>query len=208
MDYTIQTIVCGAYQENAYLVCPEGGDTAALIDPGDDLPALRRAVAASGRKLGGILLTHGHFDHMLSARALQMESGAAVYVHPADAKMLADRNLSVYDAQGGAPALSGGARGRGPRRGDRNLRPALFRIAHARPHARRRMLLRRGGGALFSGDTLFCAGFGRFDLPGGSARELRASLTRLFALPDETRVLPGHGCETSHRPPERGRYRL
>lgn len=207
MDYTIQTIVCGAYQENAYLVCPEGGDTAALIDPGDDLPALRRAVAASGRKLGGILLTHGHFDHMLSARALQMESGAAVYVHPADAKMLADRNLSVYDAQAARQPFPEGLEGADPG-AEIEICGLRFSVLHTPGHTPGGVCYYdAAGGALFSGDTLFCAGFGRFDLPGGSARELRASLTRLFALPDETRVLPGHGCETSIAA-ERGRYRL
>ena len=60
---------------------------------------------------------------------------------------------------------------------------------------------------LFSGDTLFCAGFGRVDLPGGSPREMRASLRALFALPAETRVYPGHGPETTLGG-ERARYNL
>ena len=90
MKYTIQTIVCGAYQENAYLLCPEGRAEAVLIDPGDDVSALRRALSASGRRIGGILLTHGHFDHMLSAGPLAQETGAQVYLHPGDAELLCD----------------------------------------------------------------------------------------------------------------------
>ena len=66
----IRRICCGAYQENAYLVCPEGRGDAFLVDPGDDLPALRRAIGESGRSLSAILLTHGHFDHILAAQPL------------------------------------------------------------------------------------------------------------------------------------------
>ena len=62
-------------------------------------------------------------------------------------------------------------------------------------------------GVLFSGDTLFLAGFGRMDLYGGSPMEMRESLKRLFALPPETRVYPGHGGETTIGA-ERSRYRL
>ena len=60
---------------------------------------------------------------------------------------------------------------------------------------------------LFSGDTLFCAGFGRMDLPGGSAKEMRSSLKMLFNLPGDVKVYSGHGCETTIAD-ERGRYRL
>jgi len=60
---------------------------------------------------------------------------------------------------------------------------------------------------LFSGDTLFCAGFGRMDLPGGSPAQMRISLRRLFELPGETAVHCGHGRSTTIAL-ERGRYRL
>ena len=62
-------------------------------------------------------------------------------------------------------------------------------------------------GVLFSGDTLFCAGYGRVDFPGSSAADMRASLLKLFELPGETRVLPGHGEETTIAR-ERARYQL
>ena len=97
MKYEIKPVLCGLYQENAYLLCPEGTRDALLIDPGDDLNALKRALEASGRTLRAILLTHGHFDHMLAAQPLSRITGAPVYVHPLDQEMLCDEDKNAYD---------------------------------------------------------------------------------------------------------------
>ena len=72
-DLVITPIVCGAYQANAYLLYRSERPDALLIDPGDDYPALARAIAGSGKRLTVILLTHGHFDHFLCAARLRQE---------------------------------------------------------------------------------------------------------------------------------------
>ena len=93
----ITQIPCGSYQANAYLLYAENRSDALIIDPGDDINALTKAIDQSGRRLTDILLTHGHFDHMLSAAALREKYGARVHVHPSDAYMLADAGASLYD---------------------------------------------------------------------------------------------------------------
>lgn len=203
----IRRIVCGAYQENAYLVCPEGRGDAFLIDPGDDLPALRRAVAESGRTLAAILLTHGHFDHMLAAQPLSEETGAPIYIRAEDAVMLEDSEKSAYSAEVSRLAP--------PDDPETRAYPlmleicgAKLQILHTPGHSQgSACLYDPEGGVLFSGDTLFCEGFGRTDLYGGSAMALRRSLRQLFALPDETIVLSGHGPATTIGA-ERRRYGL
>ena len=207
MDYTIQKIVCGAYQENAYLLCPEGRCDCVLIDPGDDLSSLHRALAACGRSLGAMLLTHGHFDHMLSAQTLQGETDAPIYVHAADWDMLCDAQKNAYDAM--CSAQPSPTQLETQLYGEKiDICGLQFEVIHTPGHTQGSVCLYDAEHArLFSGDTLFCAGFGRIDLYGGSPREMRSSLRTLFALPQETRVYAGHGMDTTLGN-ERARYNL
>ena len=202
----IRRICCGAYQENAYLVCPQGRTDAFAVDPGDDLPALRRAIAGSGRSLAAILLTHGHFDHMLAAQPLAEESGATVYIHAADAEMLDDADKCAY-----SPEVS---RLRPPRGLARvpygetvEVCGQALRVLHTPGHSRGSVCLLAEGNILFSGDTLFCAGYGRTDLHGGDDAQMLRSLKARISIPGETVVLPGHGPATTIAA-ERRRYGL
>lgn len=189
----IERIVCGDYQENAYLV-----DDRILIDPGDDLDALRAA-----GKCETILLTHGHFDHMLAAEPLQKETGAEVWIHESDEPMLKDEALSVYNPEVSRLTQPKEIQSKTFREGDA---AAGFTVLHTPGHTSGSVCFyKESEGILFSGDTLFRAGFGRTDMPGGSRRELYQSLMRLLALPDETVVYPGHG-EATTIGEERRRY--
>ena len=207
MKYSIHRILCGAYQENAYLLCPEGRDDAVLIDPGDDDPALARGIAESGRRLAAILLTHGHFDHMLGAQPLSQATGAPVYIHPEDVELLCDPAINAYDpmcaTRPNPEIFDAEALGE-----EIELCGIRFRVLHTPGHTKGSVCFYdEENGVLFSGDTLFCAGFGRMDMYGGNHRQMRESLRALFRLPGDTKVYSGHGPETTIAQ-ERRRYHL
>ena len=200
-DLQIRRVLCGAYGENAWLVRAEGAEASVLIDPGDGLDALKAALAANGHPLGAILLTHGHFDHTLAAGILAHAHGVPVYIHADDLDMLEDPCRNAYDALAAALPCPQNVGAQPYPAGDGEALSVCgleLRLLHTPGHTPGSVCLYdEAHAALFSGDTLFAAGYGRTDLPGGSDRDMYASLLRLFRLPEDVRVLPGHGGETT-----------
>ncbi len=202
----ITRVLCGAYQENAWWVCPPDRGDGFLVDPGDDLNQLDRIIKASGRSLSAILLTHGHFDHMLASQGLSERFSAPVYIHKNDEIMLDDPDASAYSPEVCSLAPP------------KNLKRTFYQdtlalcgeeisILPTPGHSKGSVCLLCGG-ILFSGDTLFRAGYGRTDLFGGSDREMVSSLMYILkTLPEDTIVLPGHGDATTIGL-EKRRYRL
>ena len=207
MNYTIKTIVCGAYQENAYLLLSENSRDCLLIDPGDDLELLKKTIAESGRVLKAILLTHGHFDHILAAQPLMQITGAPVYVHEKDNEYLSSGYLNGYNPACSVQPMPQNFEGDALE--DRfDLGDIHFEILHTPGHTPGSVCYYdAANNVLFSGDTLFLAGFGRMDLPGGSPAQMRTSLRTLFNLPANTTVYCGHGDPTTIGA-EKGRYRI
>ncbi len=193
----IQPLVCGAYAENAYLVFDENRPDLLVIDPGDDLPALEKAVRQSGKRLADILLTHGHFDHTLAAAPLREKYGARVHVHPLDAHMLSLPGAAVMNAAVSrlpfAP-IRPDAPFPAEERFELTLCGMTFEGLHTPGHTPGGVsLILPAAQAVFTGDTLFAFGCGRCDLPGGNPAALAASLRALLALPGTLTAYAGHG---------------
>lgn len=195
MSISIQTILCGQLEENTYLVCPEGRDDCLLIDPGDNLSAIRRAVDDSGRQLTDILLTHAHFDHMLSAPHMKRFTGARLHVHALDAPMLTDASLNLFQAAWcSLPLLPVTPDVCYAAEQEITVCGQPVHVLHTPGHTPGGVCYWfEGDGALFSGDTLFARGYGRVDFPGGDVKQLTQSLKRLVHMASSIRLYPGHG---------------
>ena len=197
-DLIIRQLPVGPLEANAYLVWREGRDDAFIIDPGDDFEALQQAIALSGKQLTDILLTHGHFDHVLSAAALAKAHSAKIHIHPYDAHMLLTAGASLYNpswcrmeftpVQADAPFPVE------PGPWEIEICGVCFEGFMTPGHTPGSIcLLDKEHDALFTGDTIFAYSYGRTDFPGGSDEEMCASLNRLLAMDGKLTVWSGHG---------------
>ncbi len=191
MKMDIRTVTGGPLDVNTYVVGQEGSERCLLIDPGAEPERVAEAVGA--RRVDAVLLTHGHFDHMLHARHW-LDRGAKLYVHAQDAQALRSpqRNLShVINLSLSLPEADVTLA-----EGDVVREAGLeLTVLHTPGHTPGGVCY-HADGVLFSGDTLFYRTHGRTDLPGGDAKEMESSLSRLMKLPGETIAYPGHGMKT------------
>ena len=186
----IEKRTVGPLETNAYLLFSDDGRRVLLVDPGAEADRLREA--CGGLTPDGILLTHGHADHIGALEAMR-EGGVPVAVFRADAEYLTDGALNLSRMLG--MRLSCRPADRLLEEGPCELGGWRFEVLHTPGHTPGSCCFLFDG-VLFSGDTLFSGGYGRTDFPGGDPAQLFGSLRRLSGLPEETRVLPGHGPET------------
>lgn len=179
------------WPSNCYLV--SAGSDAVIIDPSAQAQEITAALAEAGLTLHAILLTHGHFDHILSLDTLRAATGVPAYLHRGDADFPGDAAKSCYLTligrdirhRGADVLLDGGE--------VLEFGALRFTVMHTPGHTGG-CVCYRAGDALFTGDTLFAEGYGRTDLPGGSFATLRKSLAQLAAMRDEPlTIYPGHG---------------
>ncbi len=197
-DIKIGRMVLGSCSTNTYFLYREDRKEAVLVDPADRGYYLDKSLKDNGFTVAGIILTHGHFDHMMGCRDVQkMNPGIKVYAPLKEKELMADPslNLSVHWAESFSFTADEYIKD-----GDElEIAGIKFKMIETPGHT-------VGGcsyyvleaGFLLCGDTLFLESVGRTDFETGSMSTLvRSVREKLFVLPDDTKCYPGHGEATS-----------
>jgi len=208
----ILPLVLGPVFTNCYLAADTDSGAAVVIDPAWDGQTILEQAAQRNWRIGGIWCTHAHFDHFAAAAELvrAIEPAPLVALHAAD---------RLYWDMGGGGSVFGYHVEPGPtptldlaQTGHLAVGGYDFSVRHAPGHSPGHCIFQCAAEqVLFSGDVIFRRSVGRTDLPGGDWEALERSIrTQVFTLPNETRILPGHGESTtvgeekSHNPFVRG----
>lgn len=197
MKYQLQSMVLGMVGTNCYLLINNETKETVIFDPADDGKRIASYLEREELKPVAILLTHGHFDHIMGAPEVAEHFGIPVYAHKLEQEVLTSTQLNACAMIGKQFVMSA----------DRlvsdgevlNLAGTRIKVLHTPGHT-------QGGVSYFieelnilvCGDTLFEGSVGRTDLPTGSMGTLVRSIReKLFVLDDEVTALPGHGGQTT-----------
>lgn len=197
MNLEMQSMVLGMVGTNCYILMNKDTNKAVIFDPGDDGARVARYLDREGMTPEAILLTHGHFDHIMGVPALVEHYHIPVYAHEQEQEILKSEALNACAMIGAHISLSADVP---VKDGDvLDLAGVSIRVLHTPGHT-------KGGvsyyieslQAVVCGDTLFEGSVGRTDLPTGSMGTLVRSIReKLFTLDDDVKALPGHGGETT-----------
>ena len=186
-------------ETNAFLLIDESDANAVLVDAPDGAAEWVREMLPEGCKLTHLLLTHGHFDHMGGAAEVVETYGVPALGHRDDEHLFTNpkMQLDLFGLPGKLPPvqidqwLEHGQK--------MELLGTSCEVRHVPGHCPGNVAFCfQAEGVAIVGDTLFAGGVGRWDLPGGDWPTLNKSIRgQLLTLPDETRILPGHGPETT-----------
>lgn len=197
-DLRIRTCPLGMLGTNCYVVYHDRTKQAVMIDPADDSGRILAVCHELQLKPEAILLTHGHFDHIGAAEELRRSCGIKICAGAQEEHLLRDPALNLTGMYG-TPETAVTADCLLKDLETVELIGFTWKTLSTPGHTAGSVCYYlEGEGVLFSGDTLFAESLGRSDFPTGNAAQIVKSITeRLFGLPDETMVYPGHGEPTS-----------
>jgi hydroxyacylglutathione hydrolase len=194
----IEIFPVGPFQMNCYLAYDEATKKGVIFDPGDEIDHLKARIDSLGLELSHILLTHGHIDHVAFAEDLHRALGVPMLLHKDDwqmAKAAPQQALMFGLPPGPVPEIDGEltvqeAFAAGPFR---------FEIRHTPGHSPGSVtLISHAHRVAFVGDVIFQGSIGRTDLPGGNYTQLLQTIEKhIMSLPDDYRLLSGHGPATT-----------
>lgn len=193
----IERLPVGPLQTNCYILYDENEKCGIIIDPGEDADRIVRVVKERGFSVSRIVLTHGHYDHIMALHDVQAAfPDAKLCLCHLEKDLVNDpyKNLTAYGNKSIKPVQTDILLK------DGDLIPvgqANLKVIETPGHTIGSICL-LGENLLISGDTLFYLGIGRCDLPSGNlASEVDSILNKLFLLSDDIMVYPGHGQETT-----------
>jgi hydroxyacylglutathione hydrolase len=191
----VKQIEVGNFGVFSYLIGDEQAKEGLFIDPASDCDRLLKEAESHGLIIKYIVNTHSHIDHVMGNKKMAGKTGAKIIIHEADAEGLLDTPdylLEMFNAEPSPPAdllvkdgdvIQVGSIG--------------IKVIHTPGHSPGGMCLYMDG-MVFTGDTLFVGAIGRTDFPGCSYQALERSIReRLYTLPGNTMVFPGHNYGTS-----------
>jgi hydroxyacylglutathione hydrolase len=194
----LETFPVGPLQCNCTILGDDQTREAIVVDPGDEIARIHNRLTSLGLTLKQILITHAHIDHIGGALKLKSLTGAPIFLNEDDVALLKLMPvqatwLGIAPPETAPPdeSLSDGRRV--------GLENYPAHVIHTPGHTEGSICLHFSPlKMVLAGDTLFAGSIGRTDLPGGNYEQIIDSIhTRLLTLPDETRVIPGHGPATS-----------
>ncbi len=193
----IETINVGEMRTNCYLAWDETTGRGFLVDPGEQAEKIIRVCSCYQVTPEAVLLTHGHFDHIMVAKKIRQQYQIPVYAGVHEEELLADSEMNL-SGMWAVPYTM---------KADKlvndndviSIAGMEFTVIETPGHTPGGVCYySKKENVLFAGDTLFSESYGRTDFPGGSMSVLLRSLRgKLFVLPEETDVYPGHGQATS-----------
>ena len=194
LENKVHTLKVGELDTNCYIMCDRDTGSSVVIDPGANASKINRTLHDLDTYASLILLTHGHFDHILAVEALRTNR-TVVAIHEADAHSLTERDMY-------SPMLKNDMRPFRPadftfkKEGTYELAGFRFDVIHTPGHTPGSVCYIFGD-IMFSGDTLFHGSIGRTDFIEGDPEKMKESLKRLYRLPGDYSVYPGHDSPTT-----------